>query len=82
MATFFKTSRLWVVEYTWRGAPRRWYKALPAEVDGSSRLAAELLDVQGPHARLVTVRPATPEEETDYLHDTLPRNVMCPTGRR
>ena len=81
MATFFKTSRLWIVEYTWRGAPRRWYRSLPAEADGPALLAAELAEVQGPQARLVAVRPATAEEETDYLHGKAPRNIVCPTGR-
>ncbi|MBL0420663.1 hypothetical protein JI739_09935 [Ramlibacter sp. AW1] len=81
MATFFKTSRLWIVDYTWRGAPRRWYRALPAGADGAEMLANELADVQGPQARLVAIRPATPEEETDYLHGKAPRHIVCPTGR-
>lgn len=82
MATFFKTSQLWVVDYTWRGKPRRWYKALPEGADGRSLLAAELADVQGPKARLVEIRPATPQEETEYLQGRHPRNILCPTGRR
>ncbi|TFZ04960.1 hypothetical protein [Ramlibacter rhizophilus] len=82
MATFFKTSRLWIVDYTWRGRPRRAYKALPDGVDGTARLAAELAEVQGRHARLVQVRPATADEESEYLRGLTPPNVMCPTGRR
>lgn len=82
MATFFKTSHLWVVEYTWRGRPRRWFKALPESADGPALLAAELVDIRGPQARVVEIRPATPQEETDYLHDKLPGNILCPTGRR
>ncbi|VTU36463.1 hypothetical protein [Variovorax sp. RA8] len=82
MATFFKTSRLWVVHYTWRGRPRRWFKALPEGADGPALLAAELMDVQGPLARVVEIRPALPQEETDYLRGNLPKNILCPTGRR
>ncbi|ROZ75426.1 hypothetical protein [Ramlibacter sp. WS9] len=82
MATFFKTSRLWVVHYTWKGRPRHWFKALPEGAYGPALLAAELMDVHGPLARVVEIRPASPQEETDYLHDELPRNILCPTGRR
>lgn len=82
MVPFFKNRRLWVVEYFWRGRRRLWFKALPEGADGPSLLAAELADVQGPHARVGTIRLATAEEETDYLRGTGPRNVLCPTGRR
>src|SRR5687768_7248605 len=82
VATFFKSSRLWVLDYTWRGRSRRWYKALPEDADAPALLAAELAEVQGPQARLVTVRQATTQEETEYLQNKLPKNVLCPTGRR
>ncbi len=82
MATFFKTSRLWVVHYTWKGRPRHWFKALPEGVDGPALLAAELMDVHGPLARVAEIRPASPQEETDYLRGELPGNMLCPTGRR
>lgn len=82
MAPFFKNRRLWVVEYYWRGRPRRWYKALPEGADGQSLLAAELADVHGPQARVASIRLATAPEETDYLRGTAPRNILCPTGRR
>lgn len=81
MATFFKTSRLWVVHYTWKGRARHWYKALPDDVDGPAVLSAELADVQGREARIVEIRPATSQEESDYLHGTLPADMLCPTGR-
>lgn len=81
MATFFKTSRLWVVHYTWKGRPRHWYKALPEGADGVNILSAELADIQGPQARVVEIRPATSQEETDYLQGNLPSNILCPTGR-
>lgn len=82
MATFFKTSRLWVVDYTWKGRPRRWFKALPDGADAPALLAAELTDVHGPLARVAGIRPASPEEETDYLRGEQPGNILCPTGRR
>jgi hypothetical protein len=82
MATFFKTSRLWVLDYTWHGRSRRWYKALPEGADAPALLAAELAEVQGPQARLVDVRPATAQQETQYLQDKLPKNMLCLTGRR
>ena len=82
MATFFKTSRIWVVDYNWKGRPRRWFKALPEGADGPALLAAELMDVHGPLARVVEIRPATAQEETDYLRGEAPKNVFCPTGRR
>ena len=81
MATFFKTSRLWVLDYTWHGRSRRWYKALPEGADAPALLAAELAEFQGPQARLVAVRPATAQEETQFLQDKLPKNMLCPTGR-
>lgn len=82
VATFFKTSRLWVVDYTWKGRPRRLFKGLPEGADGPTLLAAELTDVHGPLARLVEIRPASPQEETDYLRGKQPANILCPTGRR
>lgn len=82
MATFFKTSRLWVVDYTYDGRPRRWFKALPQGEDGVAALAAELGDLYGRHVRIVEVRPATADEETQYIQGTLPKNILCPTGRR
>ncbi len=57
-------------------------QALPEGADGPALLAAELMDVQGPLARVVEIRPALPQEETDYLRGNLPKNILCPTGRR
>lgn len=82
MATFFKTSRLWVADYTYDGRKRQWFKALPEATDGRAWLAAELADLYGKHVRITEVRPATQEEESQYLHGTLPKNMFCPTGRR
>jgi hypothetical protein len=82
MATFFKSSRVWVMDFTYEGRPRRWTKALPETQDGRAVLPAQLRDLYGDHAHVVDVRPATLEEETQYIHGTEPKNVFCPTGRR
>lgn len=81
MAEFFRSSTVWVVEFTYDGHPRRWLKALPQAADGPAELRAQLADLYGPRARLVAVRPATAEEETQYIRGELPRNIVCPTGR-
>jgi hypothetical protein len=82
MAPFYKTSRLWVIDFTYDGHPRRWIKPLREGQDGPAVLAAELRDLHGSRARLVDIRPATQEEETQFNHGDLPKNVQCPTGRR
>jgi hypothetical protein len=81
MATFFKSSRVWVVDFHYQGRPRRWFKALPEQADARAEMEQLLADYYGTAARLAAVRPATPEEETQYLRGDLPRNVLCPTGR-
>lgn len=81
MATFFKTSQVWVIDFTHDGHPRQWFKAFADGTDVRSDIQATLQDLYGPRARLVHARLATPEEETQYLHGTLPRNAFCPTGR-
>jgi hypothetical protein len=80
MATFFRTSRVWVVEFTYDGHPRRWLKALPESAPAQAALEAELAELYGQRARLVAVRPATAEEETQYIRGDLPKNAFCPTG--
>ena len=82
MATFFKTSRLWVVDFAYEGRPRRWTKPLPEAKDGPAVFTAQLRDLYGSRARVVEIRPATPDEETQYIHGDEPKNVFCPTGRR
>jgi hypothetical protein len=81
LAEFFKTSRVWVVDFLHDGRPRRWFKALAAPADVSSLMADTLRDLYGEHARLVAVRPASEEEELQYLRGEEPVNVYCPTGR-
>lgn len=81
MATFFKRSQVWVVDFTYEGRPRKWFKALPQGTDAQREMTALLQDLYGSRAQLAGVRPATPEEELDYGRGNLPQNVLCPTGR-
>lgn len=82
MAPFYKTSRLWVIDFTYDGRPRRWIKPLREREDGHAVLAAELHDLYGSRARVVEIRHATKDEETQFIRDDMPKNVLCPTGRR
>ena len=82
MAEFFKTSTTWVVDFRYDGRPRRWFKAFGPGVDVNGAMTQQLQDWYGRRAQLVEVRPATEEEEIDYLRGTEPKNLMCPTGRR
>ncbi len=82
MSTFFKTSTVWAVDFTYDGHPRRWLRALPAGADAQALMQAALADLHGPRARLLQVRPATADEETQYLRDEQPPAPLCPTGRR
>lgn len=81
MATFFRRSQIWVVEFRYDGHPRRWFKALPQGTDAGSAMRAQLRELYGEHAKLLEVRPATEQEELDYVRGQLPRNLLCPTGR-
>ena len=82
MAAFFRQSQVWVVDFRYDGHPRRWLRALPAGSDAQALLAAELRDLHGGRARLLAVRPATAEEEGQYLRDEAQAFPLCPTGRR
>ncbi|MCZ2291645.1 MAG: hypothetical protein LC125_06825 [Burkholderiales bacterium] len=82
MAEFFRSSRVWVVDYLYDGRPRRWIKALPSGSDAPAEMAAQLRELYEGRARLVAVRAATPDEEAQFLRDERPVNVFCPTGRR
>lgn len=81
VAQFFRSSKVWVVEFTYDGHPRRWLKALPAKADATAQMTALLEDLYGARARLQAVRAATAQEETQYIRGDLPRNLVCPTGR-
>lgn len=81
MAQLFRRTQVWVVEFHHDGRARRWFKALPQGTDAPSEMARVLRELYGAHATLQAVRPATPQEELDYVRGNLPRNVLCPTGR-
>lgn len=77
----FRSSQVWVVEFTYDGRPRRWFQALPQGTQAQAAMRAVLQDLYGAHAHLVAVRPATADEERDYGRGDLPKNMLCPTGR-
>ncbi len=85
MATFFKSSTVWVIDFHHDGRPRRWLKAWPdtddASADPMARTQALLQDLYGHHATLLGVRRATEQEDADYRQGRLPRNAYCPSGR-
>lgn len=81
MATFFRRTQVWVVDFTYEGRPRRWFKALPQGTEASVAMRSLLHDLYGAPARLVSVRPASEQEELDYVRGKVPRNMLCPTGR-
>ena len=81
MAMLYRTSRIWIVDFTYDGRARRWFKPLPQEVDGAAHMAAQLHDLYGGRAQLASVRLASLEEEMQYIRGDVPRNVYCPTGR-
>ena len=81
MAEFFKTSTIWVVDFRYDGRPRRWFKAFAPGIDARGAMQSELREMYGNRARLGEVRPATDEEERQYLRGEVPANAYCPTGR-
>ena len=81
VAHFYRTSKVWVVDFTYDGHPRRWLKALPQAADGQAKIEAEIRDLYGARARVLAVRPATTEEETQYIRGEGSINASCPTGR-
>jgi hypothetical protein len=82
MSEFFRTSTTWVVDFRYDGRPRRWFKAFGPDADGKDQMTRLLQDLYGGRAKLVDVRRATEDEETQYLRGAESKNVVCPTGRR
>jgi hypothetical protein len=80
LAEFYKSSTLWVVDFLHEGRPRRWFKALAPGADAAAEMRALLREWYGTHARLVGVRVATEEEESQYVRGEEAKNVYCPTG--
>jgi hypothetical protein len=81
MGSLFRTSRVWVLEFTYDGRSRIWFKAFPEGLDVRAEVAALLEDLYGQRAQLVSVRPATEKEDLDFIRGNLPKNQLCPTGR-
>lgn len=81
MSEFFKTSTIWVVDFRYNGKPRRWFKSFGSGDDAREEMTRLLQALYGERARLVDVRRATEDEETQYLRGVEPTNVLCPTGR-
>jgi hypothetical protein len=78
---FYKNSSVWVLDFTYDGRPRRWVRAFPAAEDPRAGFESQIAELYGRRGHVVDVRLATEEEETQYLQGTLPKNVLCPTGR-
>lgn len=78
---FFRTSTTWVVDFRYQGRPRRWFKVFSPGVDVRALMTTELHQLYGDHAQVVDVRPATQEEDAQYLRSEEPKNSFCPTGR-
>ena len=81
MSEFFKTSAIWVVDFRYKGKPRRWFKSFGPGDDAREKMAGLLQALYGERAQLVDVRKATDDEETQYLRGEEPKNVACPTAR-
>lgn len=81
MVEFFKTSTIWVVDFRYKGKPRRWFVASGPDDDVRGRMTIELGALYGRRAQLVEVRKATQDEELQYLRGQETKNVYCPTGR-
>jgi hypothetical protein len=80
MVTLYRRTRVWAVEYRYEGRTRHWLKALPQDADANAFLRAQLQDLYGRRAELVSVRPATAEEEAAFNRGESPVNPFCPTG--
>ena len=82
MAEFFKTSKLWIVDFLHDGRARRWFKAFAPGTDVAAEMHAMLREWYGARAQLLTVRLASEEEESQFLRGEQAKNVYCQTGRR
>ena len=82
MAEFFKTSKLWVVDFLHDGRARRWFKAFGPDADVANEMRVMLSEWYGRRAQLVTVREASEDEESKYVRGDEEKNTYCPTGRQ
>jgi hypothetical protein len=81
MPGFLKPSCTWVVDFRYQGHARRWFRVAAPDADLRGPVQRELAELYGAQAQLVEVRPATQDEETQYLRGEEPKNLICPTGR-
>lgn len=81
MATFFRPSALWRIDFRFDGRDRRWFKSFRTDVDVKVEATHLLRDLHGQRAQLVEVRLASEEEETQYVRGEETKNSFCPTGR-
>lgn len=80
MSEFYRISTLWVVDFRYEGRARRWFKAFGANVDAAQSVRETLRDLYDGRAELVALRPATAEEDAQYLRGDVPKNAYCPVG--
>lgn len=84
MAEFFKTTRVWVVDFRFDGKARQWMKPLDVHSEAAQvrqDMQRTLEDLYGGRATLTGVRPATAEEERQFLRGEQPKNAYCPLSR-
>ncbi len=81
MSTFYKSTATWVVDFRYDGRPRRWFKAFKPGTPVQQQMQAELQQLFGHHVHDVQARPATDDEERQYLRGEAQVNAMCPVGR-
>jgi hypothetical protein len=88
MNGFMRRSTLWIIDWRYDGHPRRLWKVLRDAADDpdaaaqvAQRMEAELRALYGPAATLDTARPATPEEDREYLRGETQPPALCPTFR-
>lgn len=81
MVTFFKNSVTWVIDFRYDGSLRRWFKVFREGLNPTLLVQDELRALYNDRARLVQVREATAEEESQFLRGEETKNVYCPTGR-
>lgn len=80
MADFFRTSTVWVVDFSYDGRARRLYRAFPLGTDVLSVMRQELLELHGDRAQMHAARQATDAEDLQYVRGELPKKAWCPTG--
>ena len=78
---FYRNSTTWVIDFRYDGRPRRWFRIVGEGLDPSRQVQEELRALYGDRVQWVVARPATDEEESQFLRGDKAWNVLCPTGR-